>query len=327
MREALLEAPVHAGKLSVARTRGEAPRAAVLLIHGFAQNRFAWQLPGRSFPKYLAAQGYDVFNLELRGHGRSRDLGTSLPRRFEEYVEHDVPAALELIAQLGHRRVFIVGHSLGGAIAYASAAAAPERVRGVVTFSGVFRWGNAGPWMSRMIRVVRGGSRMGRFVGWRPEVRLDVLSRNFLTHYRKTRDDRLPVPIQGWYPGSIEPDILEQWLTLSLDRTSGSVLSLMARWATSGRFCDSRERHDYAARWHRSGLPVLVVAADRDRLAHPIKDVKPAFDASTSGDRTFRCFGRTQDGRAFGHVDLVMGRHAPELVWPFVADWLNQRRG
>jgi len=39
---------------------------ALLLIHGFAQNRHGWNLKGRSFVNYLAEAGYDVFYLDLR---------------------------------------------------------------------------------------------------------------------------------------------------------------------------------------------------------------------------------------------------------------------
>ena len=49
--------------------------APLLLVHGFGQNRYAWHLPARSFANHLAMSGFDVFNVELRGHGRSRMLG------------------------------------------------------------------------------------------------------------------------------------------------------------------------------------------------------------------------------------------------------------
>ena len=53
----------------------EAQRGAVLLIHGFGQNRYTWHTSKRSFVNYLACSGFDVFNLDLRGRGRSRKFG------------------------------------------------------------------------------------------------------------------------------------------------------------------------------------------------------------------------------------------------------------
>src|SRR5215212_6928154 len=75
--------------LAMVRKRSAGPhgaRAAVLLVHGYGQNRYAWHLPARSLSNYLARAGYDVFNLELRGHGRSRHLGARLPSHVTDFV-------------------------------------------------------------------------------------------------------------------------------------------------------------------------------------------------------------------------------------------------
>src|SRR5262245_60927463 len=78
--------------------------APVLLVHGYGQNRYAWHLPARSFSNYLARAGFDVFNLDLRGHGRSRHLGARLPAHVTEFVREDVPAAVEEIHRLSGGR-------------------------------------------------------------------------------------------------------------------------------------------------------------------------------------------------------------------------------
>ena len=44
----------------------------VVLVHGFAQNRYSWHLSRRSLSAWLAGEGFDVLNLELPGHGNSR---------------------------------------------------------------------------------------------------------------------------------------------------------------------------------------------------------------------------------------------------------------
>src|SRR3954467_9950183 len=89
-------------------------RAPVLLIHGYGQNRYAWHLPSRSFSNHLAQAGFDVFNLDLRGHGRSRHLGAHRPTHVTDYVSEDVPAAVEEVQRIsGQRPVYYVGHSMG----------------------------------------------------------------------------------------------------------------------------------------------------------------------------------------------------------------------
>src|SRR5262245_58846345 len=93
---------------------GGGTRAPVLLIHGFGQTRYAWHLASRSIANDLARAGFDVFNLDLRGHGRSRHMGAKKCRGVEDYVLEDLPSAVEEVQALsGGRPVFLVGHSLG----------------------------------------------------------------------------------------------------------------------------------------------------------------------------------------------------------------------
>jgi len=59
----------------------------IVLIHGFAQNRFSWDTKIRSLSGWLATKGWDVWNLELRGHGRSRRRGGTIATTFSDYPD------------------------------------------------------------------------------------------------------------------------------------------------------------------------------------------------------------------------------------------------
>ncbi|HMJ13141.1 MAG TPA: alpha/beta fold hydrolase, partial [Polyangiaceae bacterium] len=116
-------------------------RATVLLIHGFGQNRYAFHLPSRSMVNHLARAGFDVFNVDLRGRGRSGHLGAARPSAILDFIRHDVPTALDEIANIsGSQPVFLVGHSLGGVMAYAVAADHPTRVAGVVSLGAPYHF-------------------------------------------------------------------------------------------------------------------------------------------------------------------------------------------
>jgi len=97
----------------------------VLLCHGMSSNRWDMDGPGRvSLARYLVKRGYDVWVVELRGAGRSTRPtwwnGKRYDWRFEDYVQHDGPAALrKVLRETGARQVHWVGHSMGGMIAYA----------------------------------------------------------------------------------------------------------------------------------------------------------------------------------------------------------------
>lgn len=95
------------------RPRGPSRRPPVLLVHGIAMNRqaFDFGVVRYSVAAFLAREGFDCFTLDLRGHGRSR-RGPSRRWNLDTYLAEDLPAALDAIrAATGEGRVLYVGHS------------------------------------------------------------------------------------------------------------------------------------------------------------------------------------------------------------------------
>jgi len=91
----------------------------VILIHGAGGSHLHWPAALRRLP------GTTVYALDLPGHGRSRAQGRE---RIEEYAR-DV---IGFVDQIGAEQAFLVGHSMGGAIAQSVALTASDRVRGLV---------------------------------------------------------------------------------------------------------------------------------------------------------------------------------------------------
>jgi pimeloyl-ACP methyl ester carboxylesterase len=96
----------------------------VLLLHGFPESSRSWrhQLPA------LADAGFCAVAPDLRGYGQSDTHG---PYDLETLVADATGA----IAALGRERATLVGHDWGGAIAWAMAHAAPERVERLVVLN------------------------------------------------------------------------------------------------------------------------------------------------------------------------------------------------
>jgi alpha-beta hydrolase superfamily lysophospholipase len=293
----------------------EPTRAPVLLVHGFGQNRYAWHLPARSFANHLARAGFDVFNLDLRGHGRSRNLGARRCRGIEDYVREDLPAAIEEVQTLSDGRpVWIVGHSLGGLIAYAAAPSLGGAVAGIVSIGSPYHFARGSLTLSALALVFR-----ALHVAPLPNAPLPLapVGLTMRSLWRFAESPFYPLPVRGWHAGSLEPHILEQHLRLAFDRAALAEMLDMFDWASQRRF-GGRE-FDYVERFERMDLPLFVIAGANDDLAPPAS-VRPAFLRSRSSDKTYRSL-------PLGHIDLLVGRDAPATTWSLVTRWLDKRVG
>ncbi|KAJ3234343.1 hypothetical protein HDU78_005884 [Chytriomyces hyalinus] len=124
--------------------RLQVAKGAVLLVHGFASNRTIFSIgggngkSGPSFFEYLASRGFDTYAIDMRGTRESMSMGSMAPAYIKEHIEVDVPSAIACIKRLGHEKVYLIGHSMGGAISCAVAGQIPHDVAGVVHLAGLY---------------------------------------------------------------------------------------------------------------------------------------------------------------------------------------------
>ncbi len=292
---------------------GGGTKASVLLIHGFGQNRYAWHLPSRSMANYLAKVGFDVFNLDLRGHGRSRHFGSRRSKSVSDYVEEDLPNAVEEIhAIAGKRPVFLVGHSLGGLVSYAAAPGLDGAIAGVASFGSPYHFGRGSTSLTAIATFVR----MVNVLRLKPNPVVPVKAIGLtMSAFRHLAESPLyPMPWRGWHKGSMEPQVLTEHLRMAFDRAGLAELAELFEWAAQKRFGGD---NDYGERFETLDLPLLVVAGTHDDLAPPA-GVQPGYARSQSSDKTYRTL-------PLGHIDLLVGREAPKTAWPMLAQWITAR--
>lgn len=297
-----------------------ATRATLLLIHGYGQNRYAWHLPGRSFTNYLAREGFEVYSMDLRGHGRSGHFGSARPRSPDEHVRNDVPTAVEEIQRIsGNHPIWLIGHSLGGLISYAAAPALSGAIAGIATFGSPYQF-TKGTWalarMGELLLFIDG--KLWRQAGWLP---LHLWGELMRIGRAFVESPVFPLPFRGFAPHSMEAEIYAQHMALAMDRASIEVMTHMFRTVSERR---AKRREDgglggFEQAFEKLDLPLLVVAGSKDDLAPPAA-VKPAYRLSGSSDKTYRVFDA-------GHIDLLVGKAAPRTTWPALASWLTGRTG
>jgi pimeloyl-ACP methyl ester carboxylesterase len=306
-------------KRPVERARDRTP---VLLVHGLGQNRFTWDLSRRSMMNYLVSEGFEVYNVELRGHGLSRANGSPYPKEFDDYVDSDLPALIDFVRRLSRcERVFLVGHSLGATIFYAAAPEQQPNIRGLVSIAGPCHLGRGVPLLQGLAKVL----------GLLQRVRAEALLPDYFLvdligvlaspaiHLIDHPWNRVLDHI--WLPGSIERDIL-------LERVGGASTHQHRRDQdlVAGQLRRVPRRQpggDFEAA-EGGRVPGLFVTGDRD-TAVPWPSVEEAFRNLRGPDKTRREFGMEKDGAHFGHCDLICGREAPRVVWPVIGEWLKER--
>jgi polyhydroxyalkanoate synthase len=285
-----------------------ATRAPVVLIHGLAQNRFTWRVSGRSLVAALAREGHEVVNVELRGHGRSREAGAGNARDFAEYVA-DARRVVAACAQ----PPFVIGHSLGGGVAVGLSTEVP--LAGLVHLAGVYTFATRNATLRALARTTLGLEPLLRaaplrlHTGWSGRLVASLYSVTDILGYG--------APIAGWSPGSMERDLLEERLVQGFDWTSVEVWLQMARWAQGEPFA-------WRDAFRRTDVPLLVVVGDADPLVTEA-DGRACFEESGSSDKRFVLFDAFEHGGHWGHVDLILGRDAPRVVWPVLLDWIRAR--
>lgn len=303
------------------------PKGFVMLVHGLGQNRYTWTLTKRSLENYLIDNGFSTFNIELRGHGLSRANGSEHPETFETYLNYDMPAFIESIYNItGKEKFFYMGHSLGGSISYCIGSKFQDKLAGIISIGGPFNMARGNRLLKSIAHI---GVTLGKLYPF-PKLQPDVFYIDYIgilvsLGLVDLMDHRWnKIPLQIWYPESIEEDILHERITKGFDRTSFNVIKFFFKWGAKGKFISSDGQIDFEAHISKLRIPILFVNGEQD-YGVPESAIKEAFEKAGSNDKIFKTFGMENSGHHWGHCDLICGKHAPDVTWPFMLEWLEER--
>jgi lysosomal acid lipase/cholesteryl ester hydrolase len=308
----------------------------VVLCHGLGLNGTFWTITDDHLPGQLAARGYEVFVVDMRGSGASHRVG--LPGKINELLQqtpiravggrdwnvddeskYDVPAILEYVRQqTGSDRVNWIGHSLGGMLMFPFLELSPEshRVANFVDMGGVAIIVDTPDVRDmrradRMLRVLSLGLSTGRL--GRPMMygRLPAMEKIDRFYYTAANVDKRTV---------------SRFYGFTLEDPGAGALRQLDPYLKRGRMLSADRAVDYSAGLDRITTPTLMVAGEGDIMAD-IPSSLLTFNALGSPDKTLMRFGRLDGHLAdYGHCDLVWSRNAPKEVFPPLIDWLDHRQ-
>jgi pimeloyl-ACP methyl ester carboxylesterase len=300
-----------------------ASRIPVILVPGFGQNRFTWEVGDLSLPRWLADRGHPTYALEHRGTGLAKGWSNKLASSLDELVEGDLLAAVERVFDdCGSDRVALLGHSLGGLASLLFAASHPERTAALVGLAGGYFLARG----SRALRVLALAGKALAFTGLSRRFAGSALSLGFvgagLLALRPIFDSpSIPFPWPVWQPQAYAKEQLAVRFTCGMDRVSVGVASAVRR-AFAHDHLALPEGRDQAEVLSRVRCPALFVHSATDALVPPaVGEPLPGLLRS-SPDARFVVVGRPPDP-PLGHCDLVVSENARRHVWPMLGEWLG----
>lgn len=308
-------------QLGLRRYHGGDALLPVVLCPGYGCSGIFLDFDDRhSLARHLARRGFDAWVLDLRGRGESHPANGAarMTWTFDDFVRHDLPAAIAAVrAATSRSQVAWIGHSMGGSVLYAFVGTTPlgrESIAAAVTIGSPVLF-PATAW--RLLR--RLGVLLLRlpFPATLPQREMVSL---LWTAFGMTGLVRV-----GMNPRNVDVRFAGRALRRSLHNVSMAKLRQLATWSAEQVFCSADGTVDYRAALRNFEMPLLAIAGSGDRLASP-ETVHIAIDETASADKRFLELGSRRGHSAdYGHVDLILGRQAPDEVFPQVADWLEER--
>lgn len=217
--------------------------ATVVLVHGLAEHSGRYGHVARR----LARSGYEVWALDHRGHGLSGGPRAHV-ERFDVFVA-DLETLRLLAAETTPGPQFVLGHSMGGAIAVAHALAHPSAWTGMVLTAPALATGE----VSRLTEIA--GRTLSRLVPRAGVLQLDGSA--------VSRDPEVVRAYEN------DPLVHRGKVTARL------AAELLDRMATTARLAGDLR------------APVLVMQGTEDRLVSA-EGNREVFDTFGSDDRTWR---------------------------------------
>ena len=302
-------------------------RHPVLMVHGLGANRFNFDLDERySFARAARQRGFDVYVLELRGAGLSRAPDGRDRLHFQwgfgDYAERDMPTAISRVLEhTGAPALHGVGHSMGGMLFYCIGVHAPSELRSIASLGApLIGQLHLGPHERRLLQLLANGLSPAATLTSRAQQRLPLRLLGAASRF---------IPLSTQLAGGLllnvancEAEVVVRMAREGIVDIPLKLISEITVHATqTGRVSGPYAFEDQL---HGIRVPIMAVGGSVDRVAPP-PSVAAAVARLASSDVRYRQMGtRHGDRTDYGHVDLLVGRHAPEEVYPLLLDFLDE---
>ncbi len=302
------------------RRRALPDQSPILLCHGLGANRYNLDAPGKlSLAKWLARRGFDCWVIELRGTGYSSRPKIYNKLRynwtFDDYINHDVPAALNVITKVTrNREVHWIGHSMGGMVAYAYLLTQDAtRIRSMTAIASPCFKHTQNALLDKLMPL----RKLLKLLPVIPYDNASALLAPAMPVFKAT------VGRLFGNPNNLGTLDLSKMICLAPTTLPTTLVAQFADWWAEEGFSDGYDNVHYHNELGRITCPSHVIAGVYDLLTPP-DDIRYVYDNLGSEEKRFSAFGRHNGCRHdYGHIDLVLGKHADTEIWPHIFEFIR----
>ena len=288
----------------------------VILVHGLLVDSRFLDFGNASLAGYLAEAGFDVWNVSLRGTGRSLNpLGWGRkPWNLDDIIKDDLPTVIEYVRKAaGSADVWMVGYELGGALALAHAGTAPDPgVAGIVGIAAPMSFESPEQdGLDILLRLDR-----------------QPMLRNALLSWNSSAVNRILFQLPGfrdvlYNPRNMDPRVTQQLIDTLLIPVNPGVLEQLITALEKDEFVSADGAVSYREALSRIRVPVLLIGGAADPLAPP-EALRQLHTELASEERDLMIFWPDpEEDTPYGHFDLILGRKARKEVFPLIRKWLE----
>jgi len=260
-------------------------------------------LPDRSFTRWMAGQGFDVYLF---------DWGNSV----DDDGLQSMDAVIERLAQVGRfvkdragKPIDTLGYCMGGTLLMGVAARHPDIFGKLVLLSAPWNFHAGDPRMQTQVQL--GTPVALQLLEAKNLLPVDWIQ-NVFAHVNPALAISKFSNFLDMADGSAEEKVfiaVEDWLNGGQDIAGGVARTCILDWY--GR--NAPAKGDWVDLSTLEGHSILVVAADKDILVPP----ESAIDVTRTLPKA------TVLKPSCGHISLMAGRNAENTVWTPVCDWLK----
>ncbi|XP_020536069.1 uncharacterized protein LOC105636926 isoform X2 [Jatropha curcas] len=244
---------------------------------------------------------------------------------FDNYLEEDVPAAMEYIrleSKPKDGKVLAIGHSMGGILLYAMLSRCgcegkDSGLAAIVTLASSLDYTSSNSRLKMLLPLVDPAQALN----------VPVVPMGALLSAAYPLSSRPPY-VLSWLNHLISaedmmhPELLEKLVLNNFCTIPAKLILQLTTAFRDGGLCDRSGKFFHKNHLHKTNVPVLAIAGDQDLICPP-EAVEETAKLIPKHLVTYKVFGEP-GGPHYAHYDLVGGRLAVEQIYPCIIRFLSQ---